>query len=280
MELKIKEVKLPEKIEFNFEELKTELQVKAKEYSAMVYTDDQIKEAKSDRAKLNSLKKALNDERIKREKEYMEPFNLFKNQINEIIKIIDEPIGIIDSQVKEYENQKKEEKNQKIREIWDSKDHPDWLSLEMIFDSKWLNSTASEKKIECDITLALTKVEKDVETLNNLPSFGFEALEVYKRNLDMAAAVTEGQRLADIQKRKAEAEEEKRRAEEAKAQEEAQAPIPEPVQEKTQENPEQKEEEIHREWIGFKALLSKEEAKALGAFIKEHNIVVKRLEVK
>lgn len=101
MELKIEQVAIPEKIAFNYEELKQELSDKVKMYETLVYTDDQIKSAKADRADLNRLKKALNDERIRREKEYMHPFNAFKAQINEIIGIIDKPVALIDKQIRE-----------------------------------------------------------------------------------------------------------------------------------------------------------------------------------
>lgn len=92
MELRVNEVAIPEKIDFNYEELKAELTSKVSFYETLVYTDDQIKDAKADKANLNKLKRALNDERIRREKEYMQPFNVFKAQINEIIGIIDKPI--------------------------------------------------------------------------------------------------------------------------------------------------------------------------------------------
>ena len=46
MELKINEVQLPEQITFNYEELKQELTEKVSMYETLVYTDEQIKEAK------------------------------------------------------------------------------------------------------------------------------------------------------------------------------------------------------------------------------------------
>ena len=72
MELKMNEYQLPEQILFNYEELKAELTEKVQHYETLVYTDDQIKEAKADRAALNKLKKALSDERIRREKRIYE----------------------------------------------------------------------------------------------------------------------------------------------------------------------------------------------------------------
>lgn len=53
MELKMNEYQLPQNISFNFEELKAELTEKARLYETIVYTDDQIQEAKKDKANLN-----------------------------------------------------------------------------------------------------------------------------------------------------------------------------------------------------------------------------------
>lgn len=53
MELRVNEVAIPEKIDFNYEELKAELISKVSFYETLVYTDDQIKDAKADKANLN-----------------------------------------------------------------------------------------------------------------------------------------------------------------------------------------------------------------------------------
>ena len=110
MEFKVNEYQLPAELTFNYEELKQGLTEKVEMYKTLVYSEEQIKEAKADRASLNKLKSALNDERIRLEKEYMKPFNDFKSKVAEIIKIIDEPIAMIDTQVKGYEEKKKAEK--------------------------------------------------------------------------------------------------------------------------------------------------------------------------
>ena len=62
MNLKIEEYQLPAEIQFNFDEIKLEISEKLKKFENLVYTDDQVKDAKSDRASLNKLKKALQDE--------------------------------------------------------------------------------------------------------------------------------------------------------------------------------------------------------------------------
>ena len=206
MELKIEQVAIPEKIAFNYEELKQELTEKVKMYETLVYDDGQIREAKADRADLNRLKKALNDERIRREKEYMQPFNAFKAQINEIIGIIDKPVALIDRQIKEYEEQKRQEKRQKIATHFDSIVHPDWLTLSMFWNEKWLNASVSMNSILEEIDTKFEAIKSDLSTLSDLPEFSFEAIETYKTTLDLNRSIAEGHRLSEIQKRKAEQE--------------------------------------------------------------------------
>lgn len=224
MELNIKEVALPQKIDWNYEELKAEITEKAKTYETMVYTDDQIKLAKSDKAKLNHLKKALNDERIAREREYMKPFNEFKSQVNEIISIIDKPVSVIDKQVKEYDQIKKREKAKKCLEMFEELNCKyDWLDYSKVSNPKWTNATFSMKKVQEEIEGKLSKIENDLKTLSSLEAYSFEAIEEYKTSLDVGRAIAEGQRLVDIQKRKEEMERQKAEQERIKKENERKA---------------------------------------------------------
>ena len=54
---------LPKTIDFNFEELKTQLASSLELYTGLVVTEDGIKSAKEDRAKLNKLREALETDR-------------------------------------------------------------------------------------------------------------------------------------------------------------------------------------------------------------------------
>lgn len=275
MELKINEIMLPQEITFNYEELKAELTDKVQKYETMVYTDDQIKEAKEDKANLNKLKKALNDERIKREKEYMKPFNEFKAQINEIIAIIDKPVMIIDKQVKEYDEKRKAEKRIKIGAYWDSTEHVDFISLAKIFDERWLNTGYSMKQIEADITGWINRTNSELATLQALPEFSYEAIEEYKRTLDINKAISEGKRLADIQKRKAEQEAQAKAQAEAQAKAQAEAEQPKPVDASKFMTPpadDTKPAAENASWIKFEALLTVDNAKKLKAFFESNNI--------
>ena len=54
---------LPKVIDFNYEELKAALDANLKRYNGIIVTEDGIKDAKEDKAKLNALKKAIEDKR-------------------------------------------------------------------------------------------------------------------------------------------------------------------------------------------------------------------------
>lgn len=293
MELRVNEVTIPEKISFNYEELKAELTEKVAFYETLVYTDDQVKDAKADRATLNKLKKTLNDERIRREKEYMQPLNEFKAQVNEIIGIIDKPIAVIDKQVKEFEDQKKAKKQKDIEELFAGMGFQSFVTLEKIWDPKWLNASTSMKSIEEQMRSRMYQIGDDVLTLHNLPEFGFEATEVYKQTLDINKAIKEAQRMAEITKAKAEAEarrkaeeetrkaaEEARRKAEERAAEEQRAAMAKAMTPPEDAQPapvEESQPEPQKMVVKFEVELTTEDATALREFFQSRNITFRAI---
>lgn len=292
MELKVNEYQLPDVIAFNYEEIKNELAERVHIYETVVYDDTQIKQAKADRADLNRFKKALNDERIRREKEYLKPFEDFKNKINELIKIVDKPCEIIDKQIKTYEEDQKAKKREEIKAFFEGlrsdeeNTPPDWLTFEQIFDDKWLNASVKMSAIVVSIRDTIDRIKNDLVTLASLPNFGFEATEVYKSTLDINRAIQEGKRLEEIQRRKEEAE--RMRAEaEAKAREELEqtaaqeevAPTAcqpaDPVEVWEEEEPAAYEE--LPTWVNFSALLTVNQAAMLKIFFEDHGIQFKAI---
>lgn len=280
MELKITDLQVPGKISFNYEELKQQIQVRASEYASMVYTDDQITNAKKDRADLNRLKKALNDERIRQEKEFLQPFNEFKAQVKELCGIIDTATTSVDKQIKEYEEQKRAEKLGVILEYFGAalaaKLPSVPLNHQLVVDLKWLNASVSMKSIQEAIDAKLEQVEKDLAVIDSLPSYAFEARECYVDTLDLAKAVSEAHRLQEQAEKKAAYE-----AEQAKKAEESITVHVKPVV----QTPDGKEYPISdipvevpaRQWIGFQAFLSLDEAKALSAWLRAQGIKYKAI---
>lgn len=205
MELQIKEYRVPEAIQFNFEELKQELEERVSEYTTLVYTADAIRQGKSDRAKLNALKKSLNDERIRLEREWMEPFQMFKSQVNELIGIVDQAVKAVDSQVQEFESMKKQEKYEQIMALWQEilHDKYDWLNPQQVWNDKWLNASYSFKQIQKDLEEWDQKITADLGILGRMPEYSFEAQETYKRTLKLDDAMWTADNLKQMAEAKA-----------------------------------------------------------------------------
>ena len=268
----------PGSISFNFDELKTELTEKAAIYETMVFTDQELQLAKQTRADLNRVMKALNDERIKREKEFMKPFNDFKAQIKELIAIIEKASANIDKQVKEFEEQKKKEKLEAIERIWDEViNHPEWLQCSDIFNTKWLNASVSMETVKKELAEKVSKIETEIGIIADLQEYSFEALDYYKRTLDLGGAIAETKRLADLAKRKAAEEEAKKiLADKVRGQETASEPEIEAYKERIDNDKaaleKGKDEGVKRWWVNIRACVTLEQSKDIKGYFEANGI--------
>lgn len=209
-------------IETNFEEIKVALATGLEEYKGMVFTAESQPEAKKTVASLRKLKKAMNDRRIEIKKKFMEPYTNFETQVKELDKLIDEPIDFISGQIEEFERRRVEAKKAMICEIYTGimAEHGtvmEYLPLDRIYDSRWENSTTTQKAITEAITAHVEHVEKDLDTIRAMESeFEDKGLAKYRATLELSDAITT---MNQYQKQKEEilrrqAEEEQRKAEE------------------------------------------------------------------
>lgn len=213
-------------IKWNKEELEAAVRQKIASYENVVYTEDNMKQAKADRAELNNLVKAIEERRKKVKKIINEPYDVFEAELKEVLALIQEPVSIIDKQVKAYEEQQKEEKKAKIKAAYDEEigDLDQVLPFEKIFDSRYLNQTYKLVAAQADIKAKIEKVRTDLETIDSLESkYKLNAKDVYIKTLDLSKALAENKRLSDLEvkleaekRRKAEEEAERKRLTEEK----------------------------------------------------------------
>ena len=204
-------------IEWNFDELKQEVTKKANDYMNLVYSDDQVKEAKKDRADLRKFNTALNNKRKEVKGQIMAPYTAFESQIKELTGIVDQAIENIDTQVKGYEEAKRNEKLEKVKEVYKEAigDLDRTVPFEKIFQERWLNVSTTLKSIREEISGIYEKVDADLKLINNDGSiFVFEMKEEYLKNFDLQAAMALKQRLEENEKKKAAFEAQRRKEEE------------------------------------------------------------------
>lgn len=272
MELKIynpREDGFIKAIEWNYEELRAELSQKLEEYKGLVYTEEQIKEAKADRAKLNALATAIDSERKKIKKQCLQPYEQFEAQIKDLFAVIKEPVALIDSQIKGYEEEKKAKKLEEVKALFEklkdaAGEELGFVGFEQIFEDKFLNASLSLKMVETVINNKFNAIKHDIKTIAELKEYSFEATEVYKETLSLNEALEKAKYMVDIA--------EKKKAEEERKEQEKEGVALDP------QEAEETDADVKREWTAFEAYLSAKEAKMLAAWLKLNNIKIRRIE--
>ena len=259
-------------IEWNYDELKAELSQKLEDYKGLVYTEEQIKEAKADRAKLNALATAIDSKRKEIKKQCLQPYEQFEAQIKDLLALIKEPVALIDTQIKDFEEEKKKKKLEEVKALFEKlKDEAgeelEFISFEQVFEDKFLNASLSLKMVETVISNKFNSIKCNLKTIAELKDYTFEATEVYKETLNLNEALEKAKYMVDMAERK-KAEEEKRERENSEEIKEV-APDPQEAEEPATD--------VKREWTAFEAYLSTEEAKMLASWLKLNNIKIRRV---
>lgn len=209
----------------NAKELLKAIEPQLKKFDYVV-TDENIKDAKTDRASLNNLVKTIQSERKKIEDEVFGEWKKEKADIMQLEKRLSFTADNLDAGIKQLEEKDKELKKKQIEEFWYTltKKYP----FELVFEKKMLNKTVTPKSIEDHLKKVLAKAmdgEKVMETF--LPQDQFQAeqvKDVYYRTMDLAQAKAKADELARISQQ----------VEVLKAEEE---PKPQPKSEPVQEVP-------------------------------------------
>lgn len=216
-----------QKIDWNFEELKAEISAAAQEYETSVYTDDTIKSAKADRAKLNKFVDALNAKRTDIRKQLLKPDEQFGREVKELTGIVQKAIDNIDGQIKDYERRQREEKTQRIRDFYEENIHDlaEYLPFEKVMRPEYANVSTSMKSIKESISTLIQKVGEGLAIINETDSkFVGDMKRVFLQTYDIGAALTERNRLeTEERNREMYMEEQRRRKAERDAREQAEA---------------------------------------------------------
>lgn len=243
---------LPEIIEFNYEELKGALAAELEKYKGLLVSEDQIRAAKDDRAKLNKLLKTLKDCKKSVKERLLKPLDDFAAKVDELCAMVKEPEEAIAKQLDEFEERRRGIKKEQIRTIYEQNigDLAGVLPLGRIMEDRWLNATALLANVEKELKARIANVRTGLDSIGKVlvgdrARYRSEAERRFLATHDLAATLAEvekmeaedralAERLAAARKAEEErkaAEEARRRAEEEarKAREAAAVPAPETV---------------------------------------------------
>lgn len=281
--LKSAEINLPQSIA-NLEALKAELIPKLEKYNNLVVTADSIKEAKADRAALNKLKTAIDEQRKEIKRQYLEPYNVLEAQCKEVLALIDAPINAIDKQIKAFDNIEEQEKFNNIQAAFTAIDAPDWVTLDDVLNPKWKNKTLKTESIISELTAKVKELvdglEKIAEMYKSEP-YLLSITEFFKEHKDFSKTAVYAAQMNTAYKKEQAA----KAAEEAAAQNTLQnAPQDAPTVSNESILPEaQTQQEMQPKqpqpiYKGkFEVEATKEQLQALGNFMKANNIKFKTI---
>lgn len=187
----------------NIKEIKANVERALPMYDISNYSSDDIPKCKAAKALLNKAAKALDDKRKELEKAWNKPFEEFKANSNETVKLIKNAVALIDGVVKSDEERAKNKKRAEIEKLAKDMVLEDiGVKLELIFDKKWLNKTTSMKSIEKDINAKLDIIKKDLDALRTFPE-DYDVLAArYLENLNLQETIAYANSLKEQREKK------------------------------------------------------------------------------
>ena len=178
------------------------LQLK-KYYSTLVFNDEQISEAKVERASINKVVKKIADYRKDIVSEFKKPIEIFEATAKETEKILKETADFVDIQIKNFENKEREEKKQQIEVSYNQlvKELKDIVPLSKIFDEKWLNKTTKLSSVENEIKDKLDNVRTGLNTIEELHSeYELELKNTFLQDFNLSNAIYKNNQLQEQKK--------------------------------------------------------------------------------
>ena len=160
---------IPAEIDFNFEEIKSELADNLTYYNNLVIADESgIKAAKSDKAKLNKLAEAIDSKRKEIKSVCLAPYSEFETKCKELVTMIKEPVNAIDKQLKEFDEIRKREKYEELTEYFTSEvgELSELVTLDKIINPKWGNVGLKTDALKIEIGDTLDRIKTDLNTIN------------------------------------------------------------------------------------------------------------------
>lgn len=202
------------KVEDNIEEAK-EYALQLKEYySKLIFTDNQLDEAKNERISINKIIKKISDYRKNIIAEFKKPIEQFENTAKETEKILKETADYVDNQVKNFEGKEKQKKKEQIEIIFnqliEEEAISDLITLSMLFDERYLNKTYKIEDVGKDLSEKIKRIVNDVQAIKNLNSeYEVSLINKYLDNFDLSIVIAENKKLYELKNKSQQLEEKK-----------------------------------------------------------------------
>ena len=185
-------------IDWNKDELIERVRAVTAKYKGLVYTDDDITNARTDRAELNAIKNSISDSRIQVKKFVMAPYDQFEAEVAEVTNLIIEAVKPIDEAIKTHDENQKADKKKQLVAYFDSiiGDLAESVTFERVFDPKMVNASTSMKKAKDGIADGAQQIRTNIETINTVVSEPYRSFAVanYLQTMKLAGSMKQEDR--------------------------------------------------------------------------------------
>ena len=162
-------------IDDNFDSLKIEIGKQMMKYQGLVFTDENIKEAKTTKAELNKMITTLEENRKAIKRKWNDPYNAFEAKVKEVVALIQGPLAEIDKQIVDFEERRKAEKRKAVeadieRQLLSviGSNQTFIRQCGIAFDDRWLNAGMSMTQVSMDINNQISQMLRDITTIQSV----------------------------------------------------------------------------------------------------------------
>ena len=178
-------------IESNMKEVKGYVEELNNYYKNITFTEETLKQAKEEKAKVNKFKTEVADYRKKITAEYNKPIKVFEDTAKETEKLLSETYNTINQQVAGFEEEQKRQKEQEIREYFEeykTANDIDFVNYEQAQINVTL--TASVKSLKEQAKAFIDRIMDDLKLIET-QECKEEILVEYKQNLNVSKSIQE-----------------------------------------------------------------------------------------
>ena len=213
----------------NFDEVVAAVRELARPYQGLVVTEESMKNAASDRARLRKLRDRLDAQRKAVKAACMAPAEAFAMGLAPALQEIDAAVANIDTQIKALEEASRADKMEQLEQLFNSLLTPEIEGF-VTFDKlrqrhpKWANKGCGLNECGNDIHAEIANIQRGIRALENYPAqYRTVLLDTFAQRYDLGDALEKYARLREMEEQAKQREEARRAAQEASTAQEQKA---------------------------------------------------------
>lgn len=178
-----------QKIEDNIKKVQEYAIELSEYYKGITFTEEQIKQAKDEKANINKFKDKVSTFRKEITKQWNEPLKTFTETAKTTETMLEDTYDLINNQIKVYEDKQKQEKEEEVRRYFDELCEKEGITF-VKYEQSGINVTlsASMKSLKAQAKDFLDKIAQDIQLIETQEN-KHEIMVEYEVSLNVSEAI-------------------------------------------------------------------------------------------